>query len=220
MRIVFAHNVYNRFNTLYNTVKIEKELFPDSYSIIGYNNQNPKETLKQFSNIEYIKFEGISHKIGCVNGCITTMQASIKYNPDVIIFSHDDVSLVNTENAKKVFYDNINLIINKKYDAICRKPLPTTLYGDNYYLMEVFFISKNGAEEVFGNLKLFNDENNIHRDIRNSISPEVFLYSVINDKKLNVLEKKYIHTDYNYNITLSELMGYTHKNAGNRGWVD
>jgi hypothetical protein len=219
-KIVFAHNVYNRFKTLDHTIRVEKLLFPNSYSIVGYNAESPEEVLSKYNNIEILKFQGETHKIGCTNGCIATIKAALKHNPDVIVFSHDDVSLETTKESIQNFSKNIELISNGKYDAICRKPLPTTSFGKEYYLMEVFYISKNAAEIAFGNLPFYSDERLISRDVRGSISPEVFLYETLNNKNLNVLEKSYIHELNNYNKTLSELMGFSHKNAGDRGWND
>lgn len=221
MKILFAHNVYNRHKTLRETIKMEKLHFRDSISIIGYNAESPVNDLRGFENIELVKFEGLTHKIGCTNGCIATIKAALKHSPDVIIFSHDDVSInSSSEGALAAFTKNVDLISNGQYDAICRKPLPITSFGDSYYLMECFFISKKGAENTFGKIDLYKNESNISKDSRGSISPEVFLYETMNNKNLNILEKTYIHTLDNYNNTLSELMGFTHKNAGDRGWKD
>lgn len=219
MRIVFAHNVYNRFKTLEYTVRTEKLMFPDSHSVIAYNVESPNEILK-FDKVELIKFNGVTHKIGCTNGCITAIKGALAYEPDVIVFSHDDVMLNPTQHAIASFMENINHIVSGIYDVICRKPLPTTAFGDKYYLMECFFISKKAAEETFGTLDEYRREEDISRDARGSISPEVFMYETLNNKNLKILEKTYIHTLDNYNNTLSDLMGFIHKNAGDRGWID
>jgi len=218
MKIVFAHNVHVRFQTLLETITIEKKLFPDSISIVGYNVDSPSEVLKNFKNIEYINFPGITHKIGCTNGCITTIQAALKHDPDLIVFSHDDVML--NEPYLKVFKENAELIVSGEYDVICRKPMPEQTYGKEYYMMEVFCLSKTGAEKAFGDLELFKNEYDIPEDARGSISPEAFLYNRINEKGLKVLEKGYFHTIVKYNETLSNNFGYTHKNVGSRGWTD
>lgn len=218
MKIVFAHNVHVRFQTLLETITIEKKLFPDSISIVGYNMNSPSEVLKNFKNIEYIHFPGVTHKIGCTNGCITTIQAALKHNPDVIVFSHDDVML--NESHLNMVKENTKLIVSGEYDVICRKPIPELIYGKEYYMMEVFCISRGGAEKVFNDLELFENEDDIPEDARGSISPEVFLYKVLNSKGLKILEKEYFHTIVNYNETLSDNFGFTHKNVGSRGWTD
>jgi hypothetical protein len=214
MDIVFCHNVYNRFKTLNSTIRIEKMIYPNSNSIVGYNNESPEEVLKGYDNIELIKFNGITHKIGCANGCITTIKAALKYNPDVIVFSHDDVYLNISLDSHKVFLENATMISSGKYDAICRKPLPIELYGNEYFLMEAFFISPKAAIECFI------DESLIDKDVRGSISPEAFLYRRLKNENLNVLEIGYQHKLEDYNKTLSETMGYIHMNAGERGWKD
>lgn len=218
MKIVFAHNVHVRFQTLLETITIEKKLFPNSISVIGYNINSPSEVLKDFKNIEYIHFPGVTHKIGCTNGFITTVKAAIKHNPDLIVFSHDDVML--NPNYLNIFKENAELIISGKYEAICRKPLPDSVYGKEYYMMEVMCLSKLGAEKAFGNLSLYNDEDEIPCDARGSVSPEVFLYKQLNEKGVKVYEKGYFHTIVKYNETLSDNFGYTHKNVGSRGWTD
>ncbi len=220
MNIVFAHNVYNRFRTLSNTIRNEKSIFPTSQSVIGYNVESPLNDLKIYNNIELLKFPGVTHKIGCTNGCIATIKAAITYNPDVIVFSHDDVYLNNYSQYVQVFIENAKLIASGQYDAICRKPLPVETYGKEYYLMETFFLSKKGAEIAFGDLDLYTNEDAIPRDARGSISPEVFLYKALQNKGLKILEKGYEHKLENYNNTLSETMGFIHKNAGDRGWND
>lgn len=218
MKIVFAHNVHVRFQTLLETITIEKEMFPESISIIGYNVNSPSEILKDFKNIEYIHFPGVTHKIGCANGCITTIQAALKHNPDLIVFSHDDVMI--NKSYLKVFEENTKLIADGSCDVICRKPMPEEIYGKEYYMMEVFFLSQKGAEKAFGNLQLFKDEIDIPKDARGSISPEVFLYKRLNEKGVKVLEKGYFHTIKEYNKTLSDNFGFLHKNVGMRGWTD
>jgi hypothetical protein len=220
MKIVFAHNVYNRFNTLKKTIDIEKSLFPDSQSIVGYNAESPEKIFSDYKNMVFIKFPGVTHKIGCTNGCISTIKAATFYNPDVIVFSHDDVSINPISPNLQAFNNNCKIIINGDYDAICRKPLPEHIYGKEYYLMEAFFLSKKAAEKAFGSIECYIDESIIPKDARGSISPEVFLYQTLQNKNLNILEKRYEHKLENYNKTLSATMGFTHKNAGERGWVD
>jgi hypothetical protein len=124
------------------------------------------------------------------------------------------------EQAHKVFLENVALIMDGKTDVICRRPLPLDVYGKEYYLMEAFFLSKKAAEKAFGSIECYIDESIIPKDARNSISPEVFLYQTLQNKNLNILEKGYAHKLENYNKTLSATMGFTHKNAGERGWVD
>lgn len=218
MKIVFAHNVHIRFQTLFETIRIEKKLFPDSHSVIGYNVLSPEGALATFTNVEALPFPGVTHKIGCTNGCIATIQAALEYNPDVIVFSHDDVML--NSNKVNVFNEKARLIADGEFDAICRRPLPVDTYGKEYYLMEAFLLSKKAAEEVFGNLQFYPNEDQIPRDARGSISPEVFLYQVLNSKNIKIKEEGYIHTLDGYNETLSNTLGFIHKNAGSRGWTD
>jgi len=197
---------------------MEKKMFPDSQCVIGYNVDSPAETLKEFQNIEYLKFPGTTHKIGCSNGCIATINAALKYDPDVIVFSHDDVRI--NPSFKDTVISNLTKIASGEYDAICRKPLPVDVHGLEYYMMEVFCISKKAATLAFKDRSFFITELTIPRDLRGSISPEVFLYQVLQKKGLKIQEKEYFHTIERYNETLSSQFGFVHKNVGQRGWED
>lgn len=216
MRIVFCHNVYVRYRTLHETLKVEKELFPNSYSVVAYNDIPPPDHMK-IPKVDYISFHGKTHKIGCTNGCITAIKGALAYNPDIVVFSHDDVML-NKENLE-VFNKHVSTVYNKKYDAICRIP-GNNLYGSNYYMMECFIMSGNAARTCFTDKRLYDDENRIVRDVRGSISPEVFLYDTLNDADLKILALEYEHKLEGYNETLEKIMGFTHINAGERGWHD
>jgi len=223
MKIVFCHNVYNRFNTLKETIDIEKKLYPDSICVVGYNDQSPESIFIGYKNIEFLKFPGITHKIGCTNGFIATVKAAIKYSPDVIIFSHDDVSISSREIVEKnieEIYNNDKELLFLPYDVICRKPMPEELYGYEYYMMEAVFMSLNAAEIMTNKLEYYDREENLPRDVRGSLSPEKFLWLLFQTNRLMVKEKRYIHQLENYNKTLSDAMGFTHKNVGERGWID
>lgn len=214
MKIVFCHNVFIRYKTLFDTLKIEKQLFPDSQSVVAYNDIMPPDYVKKFKDVEFIPFHGKSHKIGCANGCITAIKAALKYEPDVIIFSHDDVFI----NDKYIDVVNMNIskILGWHLDFICRRPAEG--YGKNYFMMECFFISKNAAKECFENRPLFQSEEQIPTDIRGSISPEVFLHDAVNMFGVKSLVHNYEHKLEGYNDTLGKIMGFHHLNAGKRGW--
>lgn len=212
MKIVFCHNVYVRHEMLRKTIEIEKRLFPDSISIVAYNDTKPPV----IDGVEYIYFSGITHKIGCTNGCITSIKAALKYNPDVIVFSHDDV-FINEDNLDIVI-NRLKEIVNGNYDVICRMP-GNSLYGNDYFLMECFYLSPKAAKLCFENTSVYDDENKIPRDIRGSISPEVFLFNILQNNDLKYKIYEYEHKLEGYNDTLQSLMGFHHFNAGQRGWI-
>lgn len=216
MKISFAHNVQNRHKTLRETIEMEKKFFPDSKIYVAYNDDN--FNIKYFddlNNIKFIKYIGNGHKIGCVNGCITSIRESLNDDSDVIVFSHDDVK-INPEYIN-VFHERVQELLNENVDIICRKPHS---FGDNYYMMEGFFIKKNVAKTKFEVQTLLNDDSELPVDIRNSPSPEVWLYDMLNetDGKINCMEYK--HSTNNYNKILAGNLGFFHKNAGLRGWHD
>lgn len=221
MRIVFVHNVFDRPKTLHETISKEKKYFPQAKIIIAYNNENIDFSLLKSSNywndVECIYFKHETHKIGCANGFILGVQRAITKDCDVIFFSHDDVS-INVQ-FLDVFQKNLTRIYDKSFDVICRSPKNN--YGTNYYMMEGIFISRNKAEHLLKNVKIYEDEKLIPKDVRNSISPEVFLYNLLN--KSNVKIQNFIYdnsSDIYYNYILGETMGIYHKNIGLRGWKD
>ena len=213
-KIVFAHNVYNRLKTLKDTILIEKKFFPDSHVSIASNDLFIN-IFQEITNLSIISFNEKPHKIGCVNGCILSIQQLLNEDFDVLIFSHDDVRINN--NFNKVLNKNIEEIVNGDFDVICRIPEE---YSNNYYMMEVFFLSKKVVTKIFTDLQPIKDENKIPRDIHNSISPEVWLFNQLNGNGFNIKEIKFNLNINNYNQILGEQMGYLHLNAGERGWKD
>jgi hypothetical protein len=70
-------------------------------------------------------------------------------------------------------------------------------------------------------LKTLNDENEIDRDIRGSLSPEVWLANLINlNNNLNKNIIKYNHEDPEYNKILGKTLSFFHRNIGMRGWQE
>lgn len=216
IKIAFIHNVYDRYETLLNTISIEKEHYPNSDVYILYNRTDfDVNIFKDITNVYFKQFKGQSHKIGCTNGCIVGFKEAIKKDYNVIVFSHDDVFINNSYIDK--FNDNLNEII-KGVDFICRSPKN---YGSNYYMMECFFVSGEYAKKTFKDLHELNSEKEIPKDYRNSHSPEVFLYNILNKHNSNNnLVYTYESNDNNYNNYLGLLMGFYHKNIGIRGWKE
>lgn len=221
MNIIFVHNVFDRPKTLHETISKEKKYFPQAKIIIAYNNKNIDFSLLKnayyWNDVECIYFKHETHKIGCANGFILGVQRAITKDCDVIFFSHDDVSI--NENHLNVFKDNLTRIYDKSFDVICRSPMNN--YGTNYYMMEGIFISRNKAEQVLENVKIYEDEKLIPKDVRNSISPEVFLYNLLNQKDVKIQNHIYDNSsDNQYNEQLGATLGVYHKNIGLRGWKD
>ena len=215
MKVVFAHNVYNRLKTLKETILIEKNVFPESHISVACNDVFVN-IFQEINKISVVSFNEKTHKIGCVNGLILSVQNLLNQDFDILIFSHDDVR-INMEYLD-VVKAHINDIITNKFDIICRKPIEN--WGNNYYLMEVIYMSKKAAVDVFSELKPLSNENQISKDIKDSISPEVYLFELLNNKNLKINEVKYNHETSTYNDVLSKSMGYVHLNAGYRGWKD
>lgn len=213
MKVVFAHNVYNRLKTLKETILVEKNIFPDASISVACNDMFIN-IFQEITNFSIVLFDEKPHKIGCVNGCILSIKKLLDTDFDVLIFSHDDVS-INTEQLD-VLMKNINYIESGEYDVICRKPIG----WEKYYMMEVFYMSKKTALMLFENIDILKSEKEIPLDFRRSVSPEVWLYNLISNKNLNILEIEYINKLEIYNEQLKNQMGFNHKNAGLRGWND
>jgi len=215
MKISFAHNVQNRHITLRETIESELNYFPDSNIFVAYNDD--KFNLNYFNDlkIKFIRYVGNGHKVGCVNGCITSIKETLNDDSNVVIFSHDDVKI----NPKyiDVVKNNIQQIVNNDVDVICRQP---HCYGKNYYMMESFYINKIAAKKLFEAQRTFSNENELPVDMRFSPSPEVWLYNTINKYDVKIKQIIYEHSNNNYNKILAENLGFLHKNAGIRGWSD
>jgi len=213
---------------LEKNIKLEKLYFPESKTIIGYNDKFPTEIAKQNITTSIFPFHGKTHKIGCTNAVISTLKEAYTYNPSCVIFSHDDV-LINM-NYDHVVRENIKKIENG-YDVVIRKP--NDCFEDTYYLMDVFYLSKNAIEKIFLNYNVFLNENDIPRtNDGNSVSPEVWLFKMLNSVDLNKNVIDYSHVTNKdgevmndnskvieqYNQLLGEQMGYVHIKYGERGW--
>lgn len=219
--IVFVHNVYNRPKTLMHTMDIEKQFFPNSKIIVAYNNKTAIKIgnfkrLSYFEDIDFVFYPEHTHKIGCANGFILGLQKASKYNANVVIFSHDDVSI--NGDYIDIFKGNVEKITNGEYDVICRTP--SANYGSNYYMMEGVFMNNTKVSEIVNLRKRFLKEETLPSDVRGSISPEVFLYNLLNKRDLKIKVIPYDNTSNNYNKLLGTTMGFTHKNIGLRGWKE
>ena len=217
MKVVFAHNVYNRFKALKNTIDAEIEIFPDSKISVAYNDTFIN-LFSEYKNVKFMGFGERPHKIGCVNGCILSIKQLLDADFDVLIFSHDDVSIVKSK--LDVVNKHISSIMTNEYDVICRKPLKyvnnAEIFG-GYYMMEVFYVSKNAAIKLFRDTTTLKDESEI--PVLGTASPEVWLYQLINNGRLKINEIQFL-LDENYNDNLANQMGFYHKNVGVRGWQD
>jgi hypothetical protein len=221
-KIVFAHNVHSRLKTLKETILIEKKYYPDAYVSIACNDIFVN-IFQEITNFSATSFGEKPHKIGCVNGCILSIKQMLNIDFDVLVFSHDDVRM--NEQCLEIVQGHINDIASGRYDIICRMPEE---YGDNYYMMEVFYMSKKAAVELFTNLMPLKDENLIPKDLNGSLSPEVWTYNLFTKSNLKINEIRFplkIHSveegkKRQYNLVLGKNLGYHHLNAGYRGWTD
>lgn len=218
MKIAFAHNVFNRFKTLNETIIAERNVFPDANVFIACNSYINDMFFSQIKNslVRYY-IETPKHKIGCVNGLLLSCNLALQNDFDVLIFSHDDVRL----NSKylEVVMRNIGDILNNKYDIVFRNP---ESYGDEYAMMEIVYMSRKAVELLFSNITLLKHESEIGYYLKTkSICPELWFYNKIKNTDLNLNIIKYANLDLNtYNNKMLAQMGFEHLNAGIRGWSD
>jgi len=173
------------------------------------------------SGISFTHYGEDAHKIGALNGCILSIKKLLDYDFDVLIFSHDDVFI--NEHYFDVVKKHINSIVNNDYDVICRKPMNVVksvdLFG-GYYSFEVFYISKSAAIKLFSEHPTYKDEQEIPKDFRNIISPEVWFYQLIANKNLKINNIEFqVSVPYNNNL-MGTQMGFYHKNADIRSWTE
>jgi hypothetical protein len=218
MKVIFAHNVFDRPKTLLATIKKEKELFPDAKVCVAYNNAEISKSFHEFQglNVDFIYFNQKYHKIGCTNGAFHSIYMAIKNSPDIIVFSHDDVYLSNPN----VFVKNISEI-KQGCDFIGRVPGNLPDIGKEYVMMETMYFSLDGAKKIYENFKPFSFEDEIERDLRGSISPEVNMYNLVkNLERKKLIEYEHGNDPDHYNKVLDEILGYTHLNIGKRAWKE
>ena len=85
MKVAFAHNVFDRFKTLSETIRQEREFFPDSDVFIACNSRNNDNFFKTIKNC-YVKYytETPKHKIGCVNGLLLACNMALEHDFDIV----------------------------------------------------------------------------------------------------------------------------------------
>lgn len=217
MEICFAHNVYDRAQSLKKTIEIEKSYFPDAKIFVAYNNKAIEKELFAIEGVKYFYFPESTHKIGCTNGAIHSIKMALEVMPDVIIFTHDDVYIKDI-NIVKHHLENIK----KGADFIGRSPANLPDIGNDYVMMEAMFFSYVGARNIYSEIEPFKSEYDIDKDLRGSISPEAHMYRIVreNVEFETTMKIPYIHENHNYNDVLEKVLGFHHKNAGLRGWKD
>jgi hypothetical protein len=217
MKVAFAHNVFDRFKTLKETIGQEREFFPDSNIFVACNSRNNDDFFKTIKNC-YVKYytETPEHKIGCVNGLLLACNMVLEHDFDVLIFSHDDVRI----NPKyfDVVMKNISDVQND-FDLVYRNPVS---YGSEYAMMEALYMNKRAVEILFSTIKLLKDESEIgYYEKTFSICPELWFFNKVKNSNLRVNIIKYDNKYLNdYNIKMLSQIGFEHLNAGSRGWKD
>lgn len=217
MQICFAHNVYDRIQSLKKTIEIEKSYFPDAKIFVAYNNKAIEKELFAIEGVKYFFFPESTHKIGCTNGAIHSIKMALETMPDVIIFTHDDVFIKNIDIVKHHIEN-----IKRGVDFIGRSPANLPDIGTDYVMMEAMFFSYLGARNIYAEIEPFKSEYDIDKDLRGSISPEAHMYRIVreNVEFETSMMIPYKHENHTYNEVLESVLGFHHKNAGQRGWKD
>lgn len=211
MKVAFAHNVFDRFRTLKETIEVERKVFPDADIFVACNSRKNDEFFNQIENL-YIKYylETPEHKIGCVNGLLLSCNMALEKEFDVLIFSHDDVRITSGD----VLMNHVNDVYSGNTDIVYRNP---QWIGENYAMMEATIMNRKAVETLFSEIVLLRSDAEIGF-LGGSISPELWFYNRVNASGLNKCAIKYQAN--NYNIEMSKQIGYEHLNIGLRGWKD
>jgi hypothetical protein len=204
--IFFLHNTYNRPKQVVEHSVKERLLYPDSYHLIVYNNEDIY-IKKELVDMEVFYFgENKGHKTGSLNSVYSALKKITNNfkmtNDDIIFFSHDDIFLSNNNK----FFKYVSMM--NEYDFIGRRCIQNKhIQNCNHYvMMESFLIKPNVAKLLVENYTYnqFND-NDLLLDTRGSASPEMnFGRDVIN--KIN---KQYF-IDINENSFGENELGYYH----------
>jgi len=222
MKVSFAHNVYDRFKTLIETIGVERQYFPNCDEFIASNSFVNDLSFWSLSNIKHKYFtETPQHKIGCTNGMMLTCNMALQNDFDVLIFSHDDVRL--RPDYMELVNSHINDVFTGKYDLIYRNP---SWLGEDYAMMEIVYMNRKAVETLFSEITLLKDESEIPRYVyndnktnthSNSISPEHWFYKRVAATDLNANVIKFGSTVKD-DEEICRGMGFYHINNGTRGW--
>lgn len=185
--ILFVHNTWNRTKILYKNVLNERSHFPDSRSIVLYNNDSLLIDPSICEHIYVGKNEG--HKLACLNMAIMAIKLLKDSDCDTLVFSHDDVYLVDVEALRQ------NIVISNHHDIVCSNF--NNLY--NYMMLETFIVNKKAVDKIS-----LEPHAQLMLDYRNSPSPEMNFGSLISG-----LDKFVYHTTAGY---ITNNMGYHHHN--------
>jgi hypothetical protein len=220
MNLIFAHNSHNRPKALINTINLEKGKFPDAkfYVAITQDGNISEERLNEVRVDKIIRTIGAGWQLGCVN-CFYSVVSKIceDYEDGIIIFSHDDVQMVNSD----VVNTRIQEMIEKNLSFIARRP-SIDVFGENYYMMECVYLRISHVKKAFSphSNNLLNYQHQINLDKRESVSAEAWLASKLNLSHAGKVID-YLHVGPKHgiiNLNLTENFGYTH--IGEPGWKE
>lgn len=185
--ILFVHNTWNRTKILYKNILNERTHFQNSRSIVLYNNDSLVIDPSICEHIYVGKNEG--HKLACLNMAIMAIQLLKDSDCDTLVFSHDDVYLVDAEALRQ------NIVISNHHDIVCSNfnNLP------NYMMLETFIVNKKAVNKIS-----LEPHKELMLDYRNSPSPEMNFGHLING-----LDKFIHHTMGGF---ITNKMGYHHHN--------
>ena len=175
LTIFFCHNTHYDLDLLNTNIEKSMSLFKNSFYFlfsdgkkISYNNK------KCFS---YNHNKKLGHKVGCTKAFFKTLGMSQDFyertgiTPDAIVFSHDDVSILNFNLFQKTLNSAIKdihfrEIINDRYSV------------DNkiYAVFDSIILRPSVYKKVnFNHVKIPSHEKFLPKDRRKSPCPEIFV---------------------------------------------
>lgn len=216
--IILLHNTHDRPKTMIDTLKAEQCLNADLSCISITSDGGLTEDAFNDYNALTVTIPGMYHQINCINAFYSLVSSVTKALPDgVIIFTHDDVPLVNEDVVKA----NIARLIDKDLSYIVRNPI--NFGEDNYFMMEVVYLRVKYIREAFDpfTVNKLKNVSEIPLDQFNKPSAETWLANTLKNIEQPGEVIKYTLIDNKYAVDhLESTMGYTHLNYGLREWKE
>ena len=217
VKIYLAHNTHNRPKTMFNTLDADKVINP-TRTIVSVTTDGNLEGTFETPDMDEMLVMGIGHQVNCINAFYGMISYLCTLHDDgIIIFSHDDVPIVNKDVVEK----NIIELLENELSFIVRNPI--NFGEDNYYMMEVVYLRIKYIRDKFSKFTnlIFNNINQVNRDKFNKPSAEAWLATTLKSLKQPGKVIKYtLDTNQNAVKHLENTMGYTHLNYGIREWKE
>lgn len=214
--VIFAHNTHDRPKTLFKTIKAETTALGDIKEYVSITSNGGLDETIFPKEINILTIPGIYHQINCINAFYALISKICEdYNDGIIIFTHDDVTLID----ESVVKNNLKKFTESDLSYIVRRP---TNFGDEYYMMEVVYLRIKNIKKAFlefttSKLKTVSE---IPLDKFNKPSAEVWLAQILKTIPKGKVIDYILNNNDVANQHLIDNMGFYHINYGIREWKE